>query len=477
MSIYGRDRESQILKKLLDSDKGEFLAVYGRRRVGKTFLIREYYRARSNYFEVTGINNASLETQLQQFHNVYSQKFNSLEHAPKDWHEAFNRLVKQLDLLKGTKTVLFFDEVPWFASPRSNFMEALDHFWNRFCSQMPHVILVVCGSAASWMIDNIIQNTKGLYGRLTQHMHLLPFTLRETEDFLLSKGINWDRKQLIEFYMAVGGIPKYLEQATPGFSASQAIQKLFFHKDGFLVREFNHLFQSLFSNHEKHIQIIRQLFSKPYGQTRSELINEKSGLHGGRLTAILNELETSGFIFGLPQFGKKKHGANYRLVDSFSLFYLKWIDSIPRAQLESLEDQYWENMKNSASYHSWSGLAFEVICLTHIQKIKRALGLSGVQAFIYSWNQKSSLGGAQIDLIIDRSDHCINLCEIKFYNDELILKEPDAITLLKKLMLFKEITKTKKTLFTTLISSYGAKLNRHLSQSVQSQVTLEALFD
>ncbi|HVX00795.1 MAG TPA: ATP-binding protein, partial [Candidatus Babeliaceae bacterium] len=446
--VIARDRELKVLERLYNSGKAEFLAVYGRRRVGKTFLIREFFKGKGLYFSLTGVKGAKLGKQLKNFTTEFERVFTSFEKekSPKDWQEAFTYLRKALEKVKGyERIILFFDELPWLASARSEFLQDLDHFWNRYLSEDPRIILIVCGSAASWMIRKIIKNKGGLYGRLTAEIRLLPFDLKETEEFLRHQGIILDRKALIDIYMAIGGIPKYLSYIQKGQSALQIISQLCF--DGPLVDEFHELYSSLFDHHERHISIVKALAEHPQGLTKSQIAKATGLSVGGGLNMVLEELEQSGFIFFLRDFGKQKKEIRIRLGDEYSLFYLKWWPKAKENNLRIRDDKFWMSVFNTAPGLIWAGYAFEIVCFKHLPNIKKALGIAGVLTSASGWVYRPPKGnrekGVQIDLLIDRADSCINLCEIKYSNQEFVITKAIDQNLREKKNIFITQTQSK----------------------------------
>lgn len=479
--IIGRKKELEQLEKAVDSSSSEFIAVYGRRRVGKTFLISSFFKDKGIYFEFTGIKDATRKTHLKRFTKVLSSVFSDDEtiKTPTDWFEALDLLYEKIkDVSPKEKITIFFDELPWISSAKSNFLQALDHFWNVYFSRMNNVILVVCGSAASWMIDNVISNTGGLYGRLTIKIHLMPFTLAETMEFLHSKRIDLDKKQIIELYMAMGGIPKYLSQAEPGKSTTQIIDQQFFTPNGFLSNEFNNLYSSLFNKYEQHIKIVKVLAKNKSGLVRKELLEQAGIITGGTASKILRELEDSGFIMHLDCYPNNTKFAKYRLIDQYSLFYLKWVEPTEKLRYTNSLSNYWVEQSNTNAWIVWCGYAFENICLIHADKIQNAMGLRGIRVKWSIWYVKGTNEnlGAQIDLVLDRADNCINLCEIKFYNTEFQLTKKYGEELNKKKEIFREKNKCKKSLFTTLITTYGVNENASAHTYIQSQVTMDSLF-
>jgi len=478
--IFARQREIRILEKIYQSKQPELLAIYGRRRIGKTFLIRQFFKKKGRYFELTGIKDGALKLQLQSFKIEFSRVFGR-ESTTKvsDWFEAFNQLRIALEKISSQeRIILFFDELPWLATPRSGFLEALDHFWNRYMSDDSRVIIIVCGSAASWMIKKIIQNKGGLHGRLTAEIRLLPFTLAETETFLQNRGVELNRKQLIDIYMAIGGVAKYLTLVERGQSSLQVVSQLCF--DGPLFREFDELYSSLFEHHYRHVSVVNALSTRIAGLTKNEICEATGLSSGGGMTTILDELEASGFIAPISMFGKKKKEIRYRLVDEYSLFYLKWISQSKSVDLSGVDENFWLKMGNSPAGRAWAGYAFEGLCMKHIRNIKKALGIGAVSTSESEWifrsAKESALQETQIDLLIDRADNCLNLCEIKYASDEFVLDKEYAAELCAKKRIFIEQTKSKKSVFLTLITTFGVKQSQAADEVVDIQLTMNDLF-
>ena len=479
MKLIGRVREKEKLDKLIRSDKSEFLAVYGRRRVGKTFLLREYFNNQFDFY-ATGLAKGNTKQQLTNF-NIFINNYFSENHAtPNNWLEAFNLLMKELTNAKRSsaqapkKQIIFLDEMPWMDTKKSDFLMGLEFFWNAWASAQDNILLIVCGSAASWMINNLIKNTGGLYNRVTERMNLEPFNLKETESYFRHKNIVLDRYQIIQLYMVMGGIPYYLDQIEAGKSAMQNIEDLCFRNDGKLRTEFSYIFSSLFQNADKHELILKTIFEQGGALTRDELIKHSNFSSGGATTNALNELEESGFITSFQKFGLKKANTVYCISDFYTLFYFKFIMNEGK-----YEPNIWLNRIDSPAFRAWSGLAFEQICFAHVPQIKRALNIGGVSSATYSWLTKGNADkkGSQIDLVIDRRDQVINLFEIKYsINQITITKAYDAI-LRTKIQSFKESTETKKSIFLTMLTTHGIKPNEYSTSSIQNQLTMDALFD
>lgn len=473
-TLIGRISEIAIMQDLLNSKDAEMLAVIGRRRVGKTFLVRTVYKD-SICFEITGTQGATLKEQLQDFSFQLSKvsKKSGQQPVPASWQEAFRNLEDTLDTLQKThKKVVFFDELPWLASRKSGFLPALDHFWNTWASKK-NIIVVICGSAASWMIDKVVHNKGGLHNRITKLINLPPFTLSETMDFLKSRKVDLGQYQVLQLYMAMGGIPHYLKEVKPGLSAAQNIDLICFGKNGLLRDEFTRLYPALFENAHNHITVIRALASKWKGLTRNEIVSISHLADGGGISRILTELIESGFITIYMPFGKKKKDSLYRLTDEYSLFFIHFIE-----KQQKVTDNLWLKLTQSPQWKSWSGFAFESICMKHSSNIKHALGISGIYSeesgYIFKGDKNSD--GFQIDLLIDRSDAVINVCEMKFYSSAFTIDKSYAVKLRNKINKFKELTGTNKHIMLTFVSTYGLVKNSHSLGLVNHDIKMDVLF-
>ena len=470
--ITGREQEISLLNRLYTSERSEFVALYGRRRVGKTFLIKHLF-GDQYAFQVTGLSNVRMSRQLSNFFIALNRFDHTLqkEEIPDTWFDAFQLLIKSLERNQRKRKVVFIDELPWLDTRRSEFISALEHFWNSWAFHREDIFLIVCGSATSWIINQLINNRGGLHNRVTTRIHLQPFNLRETELFLKSSGARYDRHQLIQLYMAVGGIPFYLEQIDPQKSVAQNIDQLFFSESGLLRTEFGNLYSSLFSTHERHVSVIRALAEKGKGLTRKEIAKKAKLANGGTLSRILEELEQCGFIKQYLPFGKKSRGSLYQLIDFYSLFYLKFIEGTT-----AFGSGAWLAQVDHPKWRAWSGYAFENVCFYHIDQIKKGLGIQGVYTEISSWRSSNDTKGAQVDLVIDRRDRVIHLCEMKFSINEYAITKSYAENLKNKIRCFREETKTKKSIFLTFITLYGLKQNQYSINLVHNQLKVDELF-
>lgn len=472
--FIGRKVETEILKEALESYESEMVAVIGRRRVGKTFLINSVYKEQI-VFEVTGIQHASKKEQLENFVLQLAEASGSVFpiQKPSSWLQAFALLIAYLKQHNAVeKKVVFLDELPWMATHKSGFLNGLSYFWNSWATKN-NIVVVICGSAASWMIQKVVNHRGGLHNRITKQINLAPFTLAETETYLKARKINLDRYQIVQLYMAIGGIPHYLKEIKKGKSAIQNINQICFAPNARLKHEFLRLYPALFANADAHIAVIRALATKWHGLTRQELSSLSGIAEGGSLSRVVEELNYSGFISSYQPFGKKKKTTLYRLTDEYSLFYLKFIEG----KKEEGAD-IWHHLSQTQLYKTWTGYAFENICLKHIPQIKSALNIAGIYSVSSSFYHKGSDGkrGAQIDLLIDRNDRVINLIEIKFYNELYSIDKNYADNLKNKRKVFKAVTKTNKQLFFSFITTFGIAQNNYSMDLVAQTLTLEDLF-
>ena len=477
-TLIGREEEIEVLDRLYQSKNAEFLAIYGRRRVGKTFLITQYFKDKGIFFEITGSPNASTKEQLLNFHEEFYSLFGGEKKMPSTWTEAFARLQSAIKKLPTSqKIVFFFDELPWLAPTKSRFLQALDYYWNRHFSRAPNVLLIVCGSSAFWMVNQIINNKGGLYGRLSAHLRIAPFSLNTTEQYLHSRGIDLPRSHITEIYMITGGVPKYLSYLNPGQSAAQSIHALCFTPQSPLVGEFYKLYHSLFQNPEPHFLIVQALAKKQYGLSRKELLQLTKLKNVGRTSSILSELIESGFIVARCEIGKQTRDMHYHLNDEYSLFYINWIEPIKTLLMEGLDTNYWLQHQNTQRWKIWAGYAFENLCFKHLHKIKDALRIGGVITTSGYWNSlNNGKKEAEIDLVIDRADQSTNLCEIKYHKEPFEMDRVYAQELERKKSIYLHRTKTRKAIFTTLITASSAVKNPAYLSVIDNQIILENLF-
>lgn len=469
--IVGRKAEQKILRKAAQSEYSELVAVYGRRRVGKTFLIRETFGYKFT-FQHTGLANGNTKNQLFSFAiSLRDAGFDDCP-IPKSWLEAFDLLAKFLKNSTDKKKIVFLDELPWMDTSRSNFLSAFEHFWNGWASARKDIMLIVCGSATSWIINKVLNDHGGLHNRVTQSIDVQPFTLLECELFAQSKGLEMSRYQIAECYMVLGGIPFYWSLLEKDLSLAQNIDKLFFAKNGKLANEFKLLYASLFKSPEHYINVVTALGEKKAGMTREEIISHIGQQSNGALSKVLDELQYCGFIRKYSTFGKKTKDAVYQLIDNYTLFYFKFIK-----QNDNNDEHFWSASIDSAKHRAWCGLAFERLCMSHIKQIKASLGITGVLSNVYTWRKTADDygDGAQIDMLIDRNDQLINLCEIKYSLSDYVIDAAYERQLRNKKAAFIDATGTRKAVHLTMITTYGVRHNSH-SDILQSEVTLDDLF-
>ena len=473
LPIVGRKDERSELDLALKSPNAELIAVYGRRRVGKTFLIRQHFRDHL-IFESVGLHDGNLARQLLNFHSSLRQAFPQMTTLPpRSWLEAFELLRESLERnfkVTKSKRVLFFDEFPWMETRGSGFVAAFEAFWNQYASLRRDLIVVACGSAAAWMVQRVIRAKGGLHNRLTRRMRLMPFNLGETDEFLRMKGIQLDPFQIAQIYMAIGGIPHYLNHIRAGKSAAQNIESLCFRSTGMLREEYESLLTALFDRDSMHQTIVKVLATSWQGLVRDELIKKAKLTSGGRLTQAIEDLVLSGFVQETAAWNKKTKETVYRLVDEFSIFYWTWMHS-------ATADTQWMQIATGKRFDSWCGYAFENLCFKHLHQIKRTLGISGIQTSAGTWRHISSDSepGAQIDLLIERADRCFNLVEAKFSMHPYVITKAYAAELQSKINVFRAKARVTNPIFLTLITPFGVELNRNSVGLSLEQLTLADL--
>lgn len=477
--MVGRKKEIQELNDLYSSGNAEFVAIYGRRRVGKTYLVDQTFEGRIT-FRHTGLSpienrktdDGLLSSQLRSFHESMLRQGLEADHCPKDWIEAFFMLSMALQKIDdGSRQLIFLDELPWMDTPRSFFITALENFWNGWACHRPNFMLIVCGSANSWIMNKLVNNHGGLYGRLTYQIKLSPFTLGECEEYFKSRNIDLTRYDIVQSYMILGGIPYYMGYMKRQLSLAQNIDNMFFIKGAQLRDEYNRLFSSVFDNPDRVKEVVAFLSRRNAGYTRDEIAAYLEISNGGTLSVILSALVASDFVIKYVPFGLSKRKVHYKLVNQFCLFYLKFVEGH-----DSLSEGFWLQNLSSQNIVIWRGLAFENVCFNHISQIKNALGISGVKTTQSAWSKRGDdEEGAQIDLLISRADNIVNLCEIKFYNDLFTVDGDYYRVMMRRQSLLEPYLKRGMGIHNTLITTFGLFRNKY-SGVFTNVVTLDELF-
>ena len=303
--MIGRIKEQKALKEAYKSEYSQFVAVYGRRRIGKTFLVRETFEYNFT-FQHAGAAKESMKGQLALFKTSLQDYGHKDCPELKTWHEAFNQLKVLIQSSKSKKKKIFLDEAAWMDTPKSNFLSALEHFWNNWASNRKDVLLIICASATSWIINKVFKNRGGLHNRVTVRIPLAPFTLNECEQFSKERGLKLSRYQILNLYMVMGGVALYWTMLDKQFSAVQNIDQLFFNKDAKLKGEFNDLYDSLFKHPDAYKSIVVTLGKHLSGLTRKELLKYTGQADNGVFSDRLEELEECGFIMKMRSFPKDK---------------------------------------------------------------------------------------------------------------------------------------------------------------------------
>ena len=470
--LIGRKLEQAKLLACMESERSEFVVVYGRRRIGKTFLVRRFFK--DNYaFSFVGKHEMRREQQLAEFaKELMCYSHSNFVRQLKNWTEAFDALQRLLDTYNiPGKKVVFFDEMPWMDTPKSDFVSALENFWNGWANMRDDIVLVACGSATSWMVDKLLHNQGGLFNRITQKFYLRPFKLSERVQYLDDKHFGWNRYQIALCYMILGGIPFYLTLLNPKLSLLSNIDELFFADAHAMLRtEYNELYSTLFKRPDNYLAVIRMLTERKEGFTRKE-INEKTKLGGAALSKILSDLEQCDFIFSYARYGNAKNNAIYRIKDFYTLFYYKYVNGI-----DTKDSLRWTHLSSTPQVSSWQGFSFELLCLLHLDEIKKALGIDRILNDASAWRSRQPEQNTQIDLVIERADHNINLCEMKFSSGMYAIDKGYEQKLRERMSIFLAETMTRCSTRITMVTTYGVLQTKH-SGIVNDEVLLDDLFE
>ncbi len=472
-NLIARERECAELEACLESDKSEFVIISGRRRIGKTFLVDKYFDGRFD-FKYVGSHNLRTREQLQNFAKALKKYSKAKQLEFSDWTEAFDSLEEYLESLPNDKRkVIFIDEMPWIDTKRSNFVSALENFWNGWAASQYNIVLIATGSATSWMSDKLIKNRGGLHNRITRRLYLAPFNLHETEEYLKHRHTTWDRYEMLQCYMLTGGVPYYLDMIEPRDSMAQNVDRLCFAEGAPLRGEFEELYHAVFTNADSYIDVVRLLGQHKHGLTMAEIRKTLKLKSGATLARIVDNLEKCNFIGKRAVFGRKSE-VIYRLIDFYTLFYFKFIENN-----NTLDHMWWTHNLNRSSITAWQGLTFETICMEHHEQIKKALGISGMATGVSTWrcdaDKEKELPGAQIDMIIERADRMIHLCEMKFSQRQYNITADYEKRLRNRMYIFDLKTKNKKPLVHTFVTTFGLGEGKHHS-IVHSEVTMDDLF-
>lgn len=470
--IIGRKEEIDKLNRAYNSEYSEFVAVYGRRRIGKTFLIRETFKGKFT-FQYTGINNIPNKEQLHEFYqSLFRQGLPDGSKPPKTWFDAFHLLEDLISESKEERKIIFIDELPWMDSTNSRFIPAFEHFWNGWASARKDILLVICGSATSWIINKIFRNIGGLYNRVTYKIRLQQFSLSECEELAHYHKLPLTRNMILEGYMIMGGVPYYWTKLEPTKSMGQNINDLFFKEVGELHNEFDFIYASMFKSPEKYVKVVEALSGKKSGLTRDEIITKGKLDSSGQLSRILEDLIECGFVRKYCHFDKRLRDAIYQLVDCYTLFYYQFV-----RMAHGTDEEYWMRTMQTPAYNTWCGLAFERVCLLHTHQIKVALGISGIMANLFSWHVKKNdeHQGVQIDLLIDRADNVVNVCEMKYAPKGYSMNDSDLKSINTKLGILEMYLPRQKFAQAVLVTSNGVIRNKY-SEEIYLKVTADQLF-
>ncbi len=467
--IIGREAEFEKLSDYMNSGKSEFITIYGRRRVGKTFLVHSYFKGKFDFY-ATGVIDGTYQVEMEAFHTSLV-RFGYTGDRASTWIEAFTQLADLLERKSRSRKrriVVFLDELPCFDTPRSGFLQALDLFWNSRASWINNIFFVVCGSATSWMMRNIVNNKAGLHKRATHTIHLRPFSLGQAEAYLKSRKFRWPRIAVLQAYMVLGGVPYYLSLLDPKKNVPDNIDTLFFSSEPELENEYQRLFKSLFKNADRYMEIIGLLSRCRDGYTRTEIARALKIVDNGRLGEMLGDLEHCDFVRYYNN-GRSLQGGIYQLVDFFSLFHHRFCTR------RVTDEHFWRNTLGTPEQNNWYGLTFERVCIWHVSQIIRGLRLDTISHEYYAWRSKRSRPAVQIDLVIDRADGIATICEMKYSKDDYVLNESEYRRIVRRMETFQNETGHKGGVQASIVTTYGLTENRY-SEISPAPITMEHLF-
>ncbi len=474
MKLVARSAETDELKRCERSGKSELVCVYGRRRVGKTYLVEQTFSG-SFAFRATGVEGGNMRQQLKSFNQRLQEHGDPQRTIPKNWFEAFSRLdivLSREDAARSPygKKVVFLDEFPWFATARSEFLMAFGEFWNRRGTAGDDIMVVICGSATSWIVGNVLENTGSLYNRVTSQVYLEPFCLGDAERFFVDRGFGWTRSQIAESHMVFGGLPYFLELLDPNESLRANIERLCFAPHALLAHESSKLLEATLKKSPAYDRLLSYLAKHRCGVEKQACF-EQTGLAKGTFARAVDDLLKCGYIreFKVPT--KRGKPLFLQLVDPFLLFHYRFLSKKSGDRVGSWSDC----IQDEARYKSWRGCSFEILCVLHEAQIKRALGISGVRTRCYPWTSDQGAGGAQIDLVIERDDGIINICEMRCTDRPFSMDAATEASLLNKVDVFKRETGAKNPVKIVVVSASGIAGVAH-TEYISRTITLDDLF-
>ncbi|MFH1831150.1 MAG: ATP-binding protein [Pseudomonadota bacterium] len=421
--FVGRHNYLKKLENIWNQHKVGLISIYGRRRVGKTELIRVFSRNKAAWiFEaIEGENTAS---QIKHFLNQLSQftkepYLRDLDY--KDWPPVFDLLSNKIKQKKDL--IVAFDELSWMAARKTKLISYIKYYWDKEWKYHPHLLLILCGSVASWMVKNVVRSN-ALYGRISENILLDPLKPFEVAEFI---GKKRGKKEILEYLLSFGGIPKYLEEMDFNQSIQINIDRTCFSASGFFVDEADKIFYNQFKETHIYKQIVRCLSESSLPlKDISQKIKIPSG---GGLKRYLDNLISAGIVDSINDIRNFKLGKvpRYYMIDELMRFHLQFvspnISEIKHTHSASRFDKFTKN-----KWHPFMGNAFERFCLKHRYLIAQILGFdSKVTACGSLLNNNRN--GFQYDLVYLRSDGVVSLCEIKYLSDKPgtdLIKEMEA---------------------------------------------------
>lgn len=472
MQVIARGPEQETLRELMASKKPELVAIYGRLRVGKTFTVSQTLQENSGalYFEVTGsLREDGRARPQQEFLSDFSIAWTRWIGERRNISTAEDCLLALVELdrraAKARRPLyLFLDELPWIARSSPRFFSGLATLWNNSLSKNPYLKLFVAASATSWMMDHVIHARAGLAKRVTAQIHMRPLDLAQTRLFLAAKGLQITRNEVLQVYSALGGIPFYLDLLTRKDGASKNLYQLLVPKSAMLYAgaEYEALFRYLFARDGAYRKVIDTLVTQKYGMTYAELSNRVTGKPepSGGLLRVLENMERSELIERRLMFLNRSKGTRLYVTDEYIRFVSRWLRNSGVSTFSAFNRIF-----SSQSYASWQGFDFELTAFKNVHLVSQALGISGipVEPFVY-YRDKD----VQIDLLLERGDQTITLCEAKSYDSQYEPTEKDVTRFRIRRQAIEELLKTKRRppqfINYCFVVRNGIKRNRYFNE-------------
>jgi hypothetical protein len=411
--FVGRKNELRMLNDAYRSGKDELVVLYGRRRIGKSSLVKRFAEKKKAYYEFEALEGETTPGQINHFLQQLKKQIDdpildSVRFA--NWEQVFTYLTEKVINRKSkVKKILFLDELPWMAAGRIRLVSLLKYYWDNHWKSK-HVMLILCGSVASFMVKKVL-HSNALYGRTTIEILLKGFSPEEAARLLSKKR---SREETLNYQLVFGGVPKYLEQINTSQSFNKNMNTLCFSPHGIMLKEVERIFYSQFREPRTYLKIINLLKNGIF--SLSEISSKTKIPSGGGLKQYLKNLERAEMIRSYIPFDRSGNSKfkKYTLADEFLVFFFKYMGPNLRVIKESSSRRLFETLTQN-SFDSWLGFAFERFCLKHAGLLALVMDFAD-DILLASPYFKKNDERFQIDLLYQRADRVITVCEIKHQN-------------------------------------------------------------